>query len=60
MTRSTGRELNQDIGRAKREAYTGPVFISDRGNPAHVLLSIEDDERLIQPRRTHWGCSGQP
>lgn len=52
MTTLTSRELNQDIGRAKREAKKGPVFITDRGKPAHVLLSIEDYERLTKPRRT--------
>jgi prevent-host-death family protein len=52
MTTLTSRELNQDIGRAKREAKKGPVFITDRGRPAHVLLSIEDYERLTKPRRT--------
>ena len=52
MTTMTSRELNQDIGRAKREARKGPVFITDRGRPAHVLLTIEDYERLTKPRRT--------
>lgn len=52
MTILTSRELNQDIGRAKREARKGPVFITDRGKPAHVLLSIEDYERLTGGRRT--------
>ena len=52
MTTLTSRELNQDIGRAKREAELGPVFITDRGKPAHVLLSIEDYRRLTGKRRT--------
>ena len=52
MTTMTSRELNQDIGRAKREARKGPVFITDRGRPAHVLLTIEDYERLTKPRRS--------
>ncbi|MCE7901182.1 MAG: type II toxin-antitoxin system Phd/YefM family antitoxin [Gammaproteobacteria bacterium PRO9] len=52
MTTLTSRELNQDISRAKREAKKGPVFITDRGKPAHVLLSIEDYERLTGPRRS--------
>lgn len=52
MTTLTSRELNQDIGRAKREAKNGPVFITDRGKPAHVLLSIEDYRRLAGKRRT--------
>jgi prevent-host-death family protein len=52
VTILTSRELNQDIGRAKREASQGPVFITDRGKPAHVLLSIEDYRRLTGKRRT--------
>jgi prevent-host-death family protein len=52
MTTLTSRELNQDLSRAKREAKKGPVFITDRGKPAHVLLSIEEYERLTKPRRT--------
>jgi prevent-host-death family protein len=52
MTILTSRELNQDIGRAKREAKQGPVFITDRGSPAHVLLSIDDYRRLTGKRRT--------
>ena len=43
----TSRELNQDLSRAKRAALTGPVFITDRGRPAHVLLSIEAYEKLV-------------
>lgn len=52
MTALTSREFNQDVGRAKREAKKGPVFITDRGKPAHVLLSIEDYERLTGGQRT--------
>ncbi len=53
MTTTTlsSRELNQDVGRAKRAARLGPVFITDRGRPAHVLLSIEDYQRLTGQRR---------
>ncbi|MDO5505448.1 MAG: type II toxin-antitoxin system Phd/YefM family antitoxin [Pseudoxanthomonas suwonensis] len=50
----TSREFNQDTGRAKRAAEEGPVFITDRGRPAHVLLSIRDYLALTgkQPRIT--------
>jgi prevent-host-death family protein len=47
----TSREFNQDAGRAKRAALDGPVFITDRGEPAHVLLSIEDYRKLVGPDR---------
>ena len=45
-TTLTSREFNQDTSRAKKAAQRGPVFITDRGRPAHVLLSIEGYQRL--------------
>jgi prevent-host-death family protein len=45
-TTLTSREFNQDTSRAKKAARRGPVFITDRGRPAHVLLSIEAYQRL--------------
>ncbi|MCY1291096.1 type II toxin-antitoxin system Phd/YefM family antitoxin [Pseudomonas jinjuensis] len=42
----SSREFNQDTSGAKRAADHGPVFITDRGRPAHVLLSIEEYQRL--------------
>lgn len=42
----TSREFNQDASGAKRAAEKGPVFITDRGRPAHVLMTIEEYERL--------------
>lgn len=42
----TAREFNQDTAGAKRLARNGPVFITDRGKPSHVLLSFEEYERL--------------
>ena len=44
----SAREFNQDASRAKRAAANGPVFITDRGRPAHVLLSIEEYHRLAR------------
>ncbi len=37
--------------RAKKAASKGPVFITDRGKPAHVLLSIEDYQRITGGHR---------
>lgn len=45
-TTLSSREFNQDTSRAKKAAARGPVFITDRGRPAHVLLSIEQYRRL--------------
>lgn len=52
ITTLSSRELNQDVGRAKKAAKSGPVFITDRGKPAHVLLSFEDYQRLTGQRRS--------
>ena len=46
ITTISSRELNQDITRAKKATKSGPVFITDRGKPAHVLLSIREYQRL--------------
>jgi prevent-host-death family protein len=51
ITTLSSRELNQDVTRAKKATKDGPVFITDRGKPAHVLLSFEDYQRLTQQRR---------
>jgi prevent-host-death family protein len=42
MSTLSSREFNQDTGRAKREAINGPVYITDRGKPSHVLLSYDE------------------
>ena len=46
ITTNSSREFNQDTSGAKKAARKGPVFITDRGKPAHVLLSIEDYQKL--------------
>jgi prevent-host-death family protein len=51
ITTLSSREFNQDTSRAKKAASEGPVFITDRGKPAHVLLSIEEYLRITGKRR---------
>lgn len=45
-TTFTSREFNQDTGGAKKAAEAGPVYITDRGRPSHVLLTFAEYERL--------------
>ena len=45
-TTLTSRAFNQDTAGAKRAATAGPVFITDRGRPSHVLLNIDTYHRL--------------
>ena len=50
VTTLTSREFNQDTSGAKKAASQGPVFITDRGRPAHVLLTLADS---LRPSRAH-------
>lgn len=51
ITTISSREFNQGTSEAKRAANNGPVFITDRGRPAHVLMSFEHYQRLTKQRR---------
>lgn len=42
----TARAFNQDVTAAKRFADVEPVFVTDRGRPSHVLLSIAAYRRM--------------
>jgi len=48
MSRTTisSREFNQDVSKAKRNTEKGPVYITDRGQVSHVLLTIEAYQKL--------------
>ena len=46
ITTFTSREFNQDVSRAKRASNLGPVIITNRNKPEHVLLSIDEFQRL--------------
>ena len=46
ITTMSSREFNQDTSRAKQASNNGPVFITDRGRPAHVLITIEEYQKL--------------
>lgn len=48
ITTLSSREFNQDASGAKRAASSGPVIITDRGRPAHVLLTMEAYQKLTQ------------
>lgn len=48
----TSREFNQDVSKIKKATARGPVFITDRGHPAHVLLSIEDYLKLTKTKES--------
>ena len=51
MPTLTSRELNHDVSSAKKAAQNGPVIITDRGKPSHVLMTYDDFNRLSGKRR---------
>jgi PHD/YefM family antitoxin component YafN of YafNO toxin-antitoxin module len=46
------REFNQDVSSAKRAARLEPVFVTDRGRPTHVLMSIDAFRQLTGQTET--------
>ncbi|HEX6237535.1 MAG TPA: type II toxin-antitoxin system prevent-host-death family antitoxin [Acidimicrobiales bacterium] len=50
-TQISSREFNQDTSGAKKAAEKGPVYITDRGRPAHVLLTFDAYEELVGKHR---------
>lgn len=52
ITTISSREMNQNISLAKKSALSGPVFITNRGEPEHVLLSYADYLSLTQQKRS--------
>ena len=52
MKSVTSRAFNQDVSQAKRLARLEPVFVTDRGKPTHVLMSIDAFRALAAPAET--------
>ena len=48
----SSREFNQDVSNAKRAARLEPVFVTDRGKPTHVLISVEAFRQLTGQTET--------
>ena len=47
MTTLSSREFNQNVTKAKKASLKGPVFITDRGAVSHVLLSIDEYQKIM-------------
>jgi hypothetical protein len=60
VTTVTSRQFNQDTSGAKKAALRGPVFITDRGQPAHVLLTIDEYHRLTGGHMSLAAALAQP
>jgi prevent-host-death family protein len=60
ITTISSRQFNQHASQAKKAAKDGPVFITDRGTPAHVLLSIEEYRKLTGRGKSLLEALAQP
>jgi len=52
MPEIDSRTFSKDVRAATKAASEGPVIITDRGEPSHVLLSIEAYRRLLADARS--------
>ena len=52
MTIMTSREFNQRLNQAQRSAQTAPVIITNRGEPAYVLMSYAEYQKHLKPVQT--------
>lgn len=52
ITTLSSRELNHDVSRAKKAAQKGPVVITDRGKPSHVLMTYGEFQHLTGKRHS--------
>ncbi len=50
ITTLSSRQFNQDASMAKKAARLGPVIITDRGRPAHVLLTFDEYKKITGGR----------
>jgi hypothetical protein len=43
----SNRDFTRNASAAKRAALAGPVFITEKGRPAYVLMKIDDDQMMV-------------
>jgi len=51
ITTFSSSVFNQDVSKAKRAAQNGPVFITERGNPSHVLLAFSEYKKITNKNK---------
>lgn len=47
ITTVTSRELNHDISKVKKVCEVGPVYVTNRGEPTHVIMTFEEYQKLL-------------
>ncbi|HXY58766.1 MAG TPA: type II toxin-antitoxin system Phd/YefM family antitoxin, partial [Methylocystis sp.] len=54
------RELDRDASAAKKAAKHSPTFVTDRGRPAHALLSVNAYPELTGAEKSLLEALAQP
>jgi prevent-host-death family protein len=53
MTTITGRDFNQNAAKARQLAEHEPIFVTDHGEPSHVLMSYALYQRLTHRQKSN-------
>ncbi|WP_432241400.1 type II toxin-antitoxin system Phd/YefM family antitoxin [Herbaspirillum robiniae] len=60
ITTFSSRAFNRDVTRAKKASLKGPVFVTNRGQPTHVLLSFAEYQHLTSQHQNIAGALAMP
>ena len=55
MTVMTNQEFKQNVSQAQKTVQTEPVIITDRGEPAYVLMTYTEYEKTLQSKSIRSG-----
>lgn len=55
MTVMTNQEFKQNVSQAQKAAQTEPAIITDRGEPAYVLMTYTEYEKTLQSKSVRSG-----
>ena len=55
MTVMTNQEFKQNVSQAQTTVQTEPVIITDRGEPAYVLMTYTEYEKTLQSKSVRSG-----
>ena len=60
ITTLSGREFSHDASKARKAARAGPLFITDRGRPAHELPTFGEYKKITGgPKFVDFGTDAQ-
>lgn len=60
ISKVSSSEFNQHTSRVKKATRSGPIMITERGRPTHVLLTFEEYQRLADSKGSIFERLGLP